>query len=125
MAAAKLNLYVEQGASFKKVLKFSDSTGTAIDLTGKTYKGQIRKTTGAATAVADFAFTILDQVTNAGELEMKLTNIQTSAIPVTASKDAKRTNQFFAYDVECTNPDTTVERVLEGTVEVSPEATLI
>lgn len=125
MAAGKLDLYIEQGSTFFRKLKFTDNqpTPVEIDLTGYTYAGKIRKTIGDGTVLANFTCTVLNQLTNPGEMTVELTAAQTAALPLKAQKTATRVTEAFAYDVEVTYPSGVVERVLEGVCNVSPEVT--
>lgn len=124
MAAAKLNLLILQGSTFTRLLTFRTAgPGTEIDLTGRTFRGQIRKSPGGV-KVADFTFVVQDQVTNTGEVLMSLTAEQTAAIRLVKQTTPDRTLEPFAYDVEQVFLNGQVERILEGIVEVSPEVTV-
>lgn len=126
MPAAKLDLYIEQGASFRRVLKFTDNaspTPNPIDLTGYSYAGKIRKTIESTPEIVNFTCTVLDQNTNPGEMKIELSSSQTAAIPLKGQKVQERVTEPFAYDIEVTYPSGFVERVLEGVVNVSPEVT--
>lgn len=126
MAAFKLELYIEQGANFRRKLKFSDNatpTPNAIDLTGFVFEGKLRKTIDAQASIVSFTCTVLNQITNPGEMTIELSAAQTSAIPIKAQKVQNRVTEPFAYDLEVTYPSGYKERVLEGVVNVSPEVT--
>jgi hypothetical protein len=123
MPAAKLDIYIEQGASFKRKLTFKDSENTPIDLTGNTFEGKVKKNISDSAAVATFTITVLDQITNTGEVMVELTATQTSAIALKSQRTPTRSTEKFCYDIERTLPDLRKERVLEGIAEVSPEVT--
>jgi hypothetical protein len=126
MAAGKLDLFIEQGSDFLRKLIFQDNavpTPNPENLTGQTFRGQIRKSISDPTIVVAFTFNILDQVTNKGKVEFSLTNAQTSSIALKAQNVVSREPQEFAYDIERVFTDSRVERVLEGIVFVSPEVT--
>lgn len=126
MAAGKLDFYIEQGSDFLRKLIFQDNavpTPNKENLTGQTFRGQIRRSISDATIVVSFSFSILDQVTNTGEVEVRLTSSQTSSISLKPQTSAQREPQEFAYDIERVFTDGRVERVLEGLVLVSPEVT--
>jgi hypothetical protein len=93
MSAAKKDIYIEQGASFSYKLTVSSSS-VPVDVTSWTFSGQVRRTYDASAILASFTFTILDQVTNTGEVLVELTDTVTSGIP--AEKDI--TN--YVYDIE-------------------------
>lgn len=122
MPAGKLNLYIEQGSDFSRILTFK-SDGIPVDLTGSTFSGSIRKTISDASKILDFTCELLNQVVNTGQVKISLTNSQTSQIPLKAQRTAKRVTESFAYDIEITWSDGRIERALEGVVEVSPEVT--
>lgn len=122
MAAAKLNILVEQGADFERKLTFRDSLNALIDLTGNTFEGQIRKKANDPIIVASFTCVVLNQVTNKGEMKISLTNVQTSAIAITVQKFAERKLEKYAYDLE-RNIGGIKSRILEGIAEISPEVT--
>jgi len=121
MAAGKLNITIEQGATFKRKLVFKDSTNTAIDLSGNAFAGQIRKSASDPTIIATFTCTVTDAP--AGEVEISLTDTQTSAIPVKASTSPEKESTEYAYDIERTLLGGDKQRVLEGIASVSPEVT--
>jgi hypothetical protein len=121
MAAGKLNILIEQGATFKRKLVFKDSSNVAIDLTGDSFAGQVRKSASDPTIIATFTCTITNA--SGGEVEISLTDAQTSAIPVETSSSPEREVTEYAYDIERTISGGTKQRVLEGIASVSPEVT--
>jgi hypothetical protein len=126
MAAGTLDLNLEQGVDFLRKLIFQDNavpTPNLEDLTGQSFRGQIRQSISNPAIVVAFTFTILDQTTNRGEVEFSLTNAQTTSIPLRAQNSVTREAQDFAYDIERVFTDGRVERVLQGIVKVSPEVT--
>jgi hypothetical protein len=118
MAAAKYNITVEQGATFNLLLtiKSPGVTPTPIDITTWLFAGQIRKSPTDATVLADFTFTIQNQISNTGEVLVSLTDADTSAIPA----DGPITN--LVYDIEAT-VGSTVTRLIQGSVLLSAEVT--
>lgn len=125
MSAANLDILIEQGANFKRTLKFTDNqpTPVEINLTGYIYEAKLRKTIDAAAAILNFTCTVLNQSTNPGEMVIELTAVQTSSIPVKAQKTQIRVVEPFAYDLEVTYPSGFKERILQGVANVSPEVT--
>lgn len=121
MAAAKLNLYCEQGATFSRTL-----TLTPGDLTGYAARGQVRDPeTGAK--VVDLTCSVLtvteDEDTGVftSTFTVGLTSAQTAALTTRRGyrwSDVTR----YTYDVEV-YLSTTVQRVINGDFVVSPEAT--
>ena len=105
------NIVIDQGADYTASIDVTDADGDAVDLTGHTGKGQIRKTYSSSTAV-DFTVNVKAPATN-GVLTIGLTNNQTNAMK------AGR----YVYDVEITSSAGTKTRVLEGQVEITPGVT--
>lgn len=123
MAAAKYDFTIEQGATFTKTLTIKDSSAALVDLTGQTFRGQIRKVAGGVDLLATFTCVVSDQITNKGEVVISLTATDTSAIPITTQAKAVRKLDVYAYDVERVT-GSNVDRILEGEVSISPEVTV-
>ena len=105
------NLVIDQGASFSADIDVTDSDGDALNLTGYTAAGQMRRTYSSTTAT-DFTASI--QSASGGTVKIELTATETNAIK------AGR----YVYDVEITNTSTQeVIRIVEGQVEVTPGVT--
>lgn len=114
MSAAKLNLVIEQGATFAKTLTYQDSAGDAIDLTSYVGRMQIReKVTDAATVV--------DLTEGNGGIVMGGV-AGTIDLLITAAATAAFTWTKGVYDVEI-ELSGVVTRLVEGGVTVNPEVT--
>lgn len=120
--STKLNLKIEQGTTFRRVIGFStpevivDGVVTveaaAIDISNDTFAGQIRTSVKSADVVEEFTFEILQDT---GTLMISLTAEQT------ASFNAAKT---YVYDCERTlNGNGDVQRFLQGTITISAEVT--
>ena len=106
------NLTIDQGASFKAEIDVKDADGDALDLTGFTGAGQMRKTYASSSAT-NFTVEFKNPRTT-GTLTISLTASQTNAIK------AGR----YVYDVEITKTsDAEVTRVVEGQIDVTPGVT--
>ena len=106
------NLTIDQGASFKAEIDVKDADGDALDLTGFTGAGQMRKTYASSTTT-NFTVEFKNPRTT-GTLTISLTATQTNAIK------AGR----YVYDVEITKTsDAEVTRVVEGQIDVTPGVT--
>jgi hypothetical protein len=112
MAAGKLNILIEQGATFNKTLTINGSTDTPLNLTGKTLRGSVRYKLQDAVSAADFSFIIQDQNTLPGVAIWNLTAAQTDLL----------TQSSAVYDIELVD-GTTVTRILSGAVFISLSAT--
>ena len=106
------NLTIDQGASFKAEIDVKDADGDALDLTGFTGAGQMRKTYSSSTKT-DFAVEFKNP-RSSGTLSISLTAVKTNALK------AGR----YVYDVEITKTsDAEVTRVVEGQIDVTPGVT--
>lgn len=111
MAAAILNILVEQGSTFSRTMTIYSSGTTPLNLTGKTLRGQMRKSATDSVA-GTFTFTQADQSTNPGVVTWTMSATDTAGLPA----------QTLRYDVELVD-GTTVTRILEGEAFVSLEIT--
>lgn len=106
-----VELTLEQGATFTTTVTVSDANGDLMDLTDYTAKASMRKSYYSTTST-DFTVTIPDPLS--GEL------LITMSATITAVLAPGR----YVYDVILIAPDeTTVTRVFEGTVAVTPGVT--
>lgn len=117
MAAAKLNITIEQGTDFSQKLTIKDSVLALVDITAWSFAGQVRASFNATAILATFTFQTLDQTTNRGEVLMKLAHAVTSAIPA-----GKKKLTTYAYDVESTVAGI-IDRVVEGDAILDAEVT--
>lgn len=74
---------------------------------------------------AEFEFTILDQVTNKGQVKWFLPQDQVDTIVSSVSDDLRRQRLKtpYVFDVKMKDTSSGVSRILEGIVYVSPQAT--
>lgn len=114
--ATTLNLTHDQGASFLRSLTIKDSSNVAINLTSYTLRGQARKKYADEAAAFSFVFTIKDQGTNPGEVDMTLAPSVTSALSIKEPTE-------YLYDVELVSAGGEVTRLFQGTITLSPEVT--
>jgi len=106
--ARKVNLVMEQGASFSNTIIALSNTGEVVDLTGFTANGQMRKHFTSNTA---YTFTVvLGTIDGAQTLSMN------------AETNANIVGGRYVYDVEATDGNTVI-RTVEGIVTVTPNVT--
>jgi len=109
---AKANIIVDQGASFETDLTIENANGSAFNLTGYTGAAQMRKSyasTNSTSFTVDFA-------------DDRTTGTVTLSMP--ANTTVNLTPGRYLYDMEIyTSGNTTVTRVLEGLVTVTPGIT--
>lgn len=117
MSAGQYDLYIEQGATFQKVITWKDSTGAAIDLTNYSARLQARKTKSSTT-------TFLEATTANGRITLGgVAGTITIAVP--ASVTTALTTYSGVYDLELESAGGVVTRLLEGDVTVSREVTRV
>jgi hypothetical protein len=116
MAVARQNLTVYQGADYQASLEVRDESSVLMDLTGYTFRGQARTDYSAASPSLEFDFTIRDQVSEPGVVDMRITAADTSALSI-----SKRTT--YLYDIEMVDTNSIVKRIVEGRLELYPEVT--
>lgn len=125
MAAANLDIIVEQGSTFQRQLFFNDGalpTPAAIDISGWTFAAQIRRSYSDPTIQASFVCSFVTDGTD-GLLYITMTAAETSAISVKPAKDYTRPFTKQIWDLEATFPELTVARILQGEADISPEVT--
>ena len=107
-AAAKVDLNVDQGATFYYRVNLFNTGGEAFNLTGYTGNAQLRASYTSNTKV-DMTVSVTG---SSGLVELTMN----------AATTATLTKNRYLYDVELNN-NGIVTRILEGTVTVSPNVT--
>lgn len=121
---------MDQGSDFALtigIFQKSLAGSIPVDITGYSFKGQMRSNTDpTGTAVAEFVFTILNQSTNKGQVVMSLTNATTSALKTTIANGEENNRPLtpYVFDVKMKDTSLVISRILQGLMEVSPQATL-
>jgi len=105
-----LDLTIEQGATFTRTITIKDASNAAINITGDTFAGQVRKRHQSATAEASFSFDLTNPT--GGQLVASISATNTNSM----------TPGDFVYDIEWTN-GSTVTRLLEGQATVTAQVT--
>ena len=121
--SGKYNMSISQGADYTLGLTIKDSAGVAINLTGHTFSGQIRKTASDSIVQASFSFDIKDQITLTGRVDVLLDAATSSGLSLDKSKSASRKLTTMTYDIESEDSSGKIVRWLEGLVSLSPEVT--
>jgi hypothetical protein len=112
MPAAYQDLFLEQGTTFITELTLTDSNGYPYELTQMDIYAQARKSYYSSNVVINFTTNIYDA--NNGVITLTANANTTAAISA---------SQKLVYDVILKNVDTTVTRVLEGRIFISPSVT--
>lgn len=116
-----VDLEGKQGSTWRFTLEVLVSTGgPAMDLTGYTARGQIRKAYTSSDITKSFTCTILTPATD-GKIEISLSATNTAAI--TCGKTPQESASTYVYDIEIESSGGEVSRILEGKLFVDAEAT--
>lgn len=107
--AIKANIVIDQGSSFSTSINLTDTDDSVIDLTGYTGAAQMRKHYTSSNSVP---FTV---ALAAAEGAVTLSLTSTTTANIVAGR--------YVYDVELTDPDGVVSRIVEGIVTVTPNVT--
>lgn len=116
MAAFKVPLKIDQGATFRKLVTWKTGTpAVAVDLTNCTARMHVRSEVKSPIVLLDLTTAnggiALGNV--AGTVEIYLSDEQTAAIAWAGA----------VYDLEIEFANGEVRRLLQGTISVSPEVT--
>lgn len=105
----KVNLVVDQGATFETVLTLTQDNGDLIDLTGYTGTAQLRK---HYTSSNSTSFTVTLGGANG-----------TVTLGMSANTTANVVAGRYVYDVELVDSGNVATRLIEGIVTVTPQVT--
>lgn len=111
--SGRLDLTIEQGASFSRVITIEDSIGNPVNINSDTFRGQVRSSYKSGKVQANFTFTIYTDGSD-GKVAISLSDEDTALM------DAGKN---FVYDVEWINSNGTVRRLLEGNANITAEVT--
>ena len=109
--ATKVDFQIDQGATFSKSLYFTTPDGVEVDLTGYSFRGQLRIDYDDVEPQAEFTCTVVDALQ--GVLSISLSDTITAQLEP----------GVLLYDVEMVRPNGTVLRLIQGKATVSPEVT--
>lgn len=112
------NITFVQGDTYNLRLRFKDANSDPVDITGWEFKAQVRANYDAELALAEFTYVIDDQVTNTGYVDLTLSDIQTTPLPVAVMPDPSG-----YWDLEITYPSGDVLTVMAGKVTVKAQVT--
>tara|TARA_B100001758_G_scaffold41951_1_gene33122 strand:- start:73 stop:423 length:351 start_codon:yes stop_codon:yes gene_type:complete len=110
------NLVIHTGTDFKQTFIFeNESSNSALDLTGYTGSGQIKRYDSSSKAA--------DLTLDFGNAEQRTTGKITVEMSSTVTSDLKSGRYF--YDIRLTNANGKIEKVVEGVVIVKQSVTRI
>ena len=118
MSASKLNLAIDQGATFRKTITWRAGVPSLpVDLTGCAARMQIRASVSSADVLLSLT-TENDGISLGGALG-------TVEIVVADTQSSGATWREGVYDLEIVLANGDVRRLLEGKVKLSPEVTRV
>ena len=125
MSAATYNLFIDQGSDFAVDLVIKES-GSAMDLSNYSGRGQLRSSHTSTEIAGYFKVTVTNPT--GGALKVEIPNgtwTDSSASPaVSRSGSTDITAGQYVYDIEIfTNADAVVKRIMQGTATINPEVT--
>tara|TARA_Y100000593_G_scaffold89887_1_gene175077 strand:- start:2946 stop:3290 length:345 start_codon:yes stop_codon:yes gene_type:complete len=104
-----VNMVLDQGCTFEKVITAQNSSGSNVTISSGTCAGKMRQSYGSSNNVVSFTTAV-----SGSNCTISLTATQTAAI----------SSGRYVYDVEYTQSGgTIVERLAEGIITISEEAT--
>lgn len=108
--AHRYDLRIDQGTTFGLSIECQDQNANPVDLTGCTARAMIRYSYTDASPAAIFTASV--DAANAA-VNLSLSATQTAAL----------TGVRALWDCELSYPDSSVQRLVEGKVTISPEVT--
>jgi len=110
--AAERNIKIYQGDTYIHEVQIRSNSNVALDITGRTYSGQMRKTKTSDSVIATFTTNISNAV--GGVFQFSLSSNITSNIQ----------SGVYYYDIQETN-QTVVTTLISGRAEVQGEVTRV
>lgn len=114
MIPARLNLICPQGSTFKKTFKVYDENNAAVDLTGYTGAMQARKKYTSTS----FLFQATTDVGGGMTISSNIISVNVPYSDTTLFPAGD-----YVWDIEITSPANDRDRILQGTLTVTPEVT--
>lgn len=114
MPAGSYDITIEQGATYDTTFTWTNSAGSAVNLTGYTARLQIRESVDAASTLV--SLTSSSGITLGGVAG-------TVQVTISATATAALTPGRAVYDLELVSGGGVVTRLLEGAVRITPEVT--
>lgn len=108
--AKKVNLVIDQGSTFTRVVAVQNADGSARDLTGYTARMVIARSYAEPTPVVSLTPSIN---TAQGMITISMTDEQTDALTIRSG----------VYDLKIESGAGVEERILQGGVVISPQVT--
>ena len=109
--SAKYDFDIDQGATFNRALTLKDDSSAVVDISGCTFAGQVRTSALSSTVAGTFTFVITNGTQ--GQFSWKMTATNTALLPA----------QQCVYDIEMTQANGDIIRLLEGFVNIKSNVT--
>lgn len=106
--ATKVNLIIDQGATFATAITFADESGSTINFGAYTGTAQMRKHYSSS---------------NATSFAISLSNTGIITLSLTANQTANLVAGRYVYDLEVMDSANQISRLIEGIVTVTPNVT--
>ena len=104
------NIFIDQGTDFSITVDVTDTSGSALNMSGYSAAAQIRKTYGSSSVSSTFSTSIAE---GTGQVTLSLTDTQTTALE----------SGRYVYDLNVTSGGGQTTRVVEGQAIVTPGVT--
>lgn len=111
--ASEVNFTLDQGSTFTMNVVYKDSEGTPVDLTSYTARSQARENIDSETTLWNLVSPSNITLSNVGQITLTVSATTTAAYTP---------NKTYFYDLEILNGSTVI-RLLQGQIYVSPEVT--
>lgn len=115
MPAAQYTLTIEQGATLAQEFIWKDSDDNPVDLTGYSAEAHVRESHDASS-------TLLELSTGDSTITLDEPN-GSITLNATAATTAALSPALAVWDLEVTDAGGTVTRLVEGSVDITPEVT--
>ena len=106
--ATKVNLVIDQGATFQTAITFADENDNPINFSTYTGTAQIRKHYSSS---------------NATNFSVGLNSSGIVTLSLTANQTANLVSGRYVYDLEVVDSSNVISRLIEGIVTVTPQVT--
>jgi hypothetical protein len=108
---AYTELSVDQGSTFETTIDIKQDDGTAINLSGFSFAGQIRKSYYSTNPTASFTITPI------------VGSVGTITVSLNAATTANIRPGRYLYDIKMTDTGAKITRVIEGIITITPQVT--
>lgn len=109
MAARKYNFTIEEGATWSKTCRLTNTAKAPIDLTGNSFRGQIKSSATSDIVIMGITFAITGALNGTFNITIPTNEPTNSIFP----------SRCFYY-VEWIKSNGDVVRLLQGTIRISP-----